>query len=77
METIKYSIVIPLYDEEEILPLLIERLQQIMAELDGPAEVVMVDDGSEDRTFELAQAASAKDPRFKVIQFSRQREPGR
>ena len=71
METIKYSIVIPLYDEEEILPLLVERLQQIMAELDGPAEVVMVDDGSRDRTFELARAASAKDPRFKVIQFSR------
>ena len=71
METVKYSIVIPLYDEEEILPLLVERLQQIMAGLDGPAEVVMVDDGSGDRTFELAQAASAKDPRFKVIQFSR------
>jgi glycosyltransferase involved in cell wall biosynthesis len=71
METVKYSIVIPLYNEEEILPLLVERLQQIMAELDGPTEVVMVDDGSGDRTFELARAASAKDPRFKVIQFSR------
>jgi dolichol-phosphate mannosyltransferase len=71
MEMVKYSIVIPLYNEEEILPLLVERLQQIMAELDGPAEVVMVDDGSGDRTFELARAASAKDPRFKVIQFSR------
>jgi polyisoprenyl-phosphate glycosyltransferase len=71
METVKYSIVIPLYNEEEILPLLVERLQQIMAGLDGPAEVVMVDDGSADRTSELAQAASAKDPRFKVIQFSR------
>jgi len=71
METVKYSIVIPLYNEEEILPLLVERLQQTMAELDGPAEVVMVDDGSGDRTFELARAVSAKDPRFKVIQFSR------
>ena len=60
METVKYSIVIPLYNEEEILPLLVERLQQIMAELDGPAEVVMVDDGSADRTFELARAASTK-----------------
>src|SRR5215831_20527074 len=70
METVKYSIVIPLY-KEEILPLLAERLQQTMAELDGPAEVVMVDDGSGDRTFDLARAVSAKDPRFKVIQFSR------
>jgi polyisoprenyl-phosphate glycosyltransferase len=71
METVKYSIVIPLYNEEEILPLLVERLRQIMAELDGPAEVVMVDDGSRDHTFQLARAASASDPRFKVIQFSR------
>lgn len=71
METVKYSIVIPLYNEEEILPILFERLRQTMAELDGPAEVVMVDDGSGDRTFELARAASAGDPRFKVIQFSR------
>ncbi len=71
MQTVKYSIVVPLYNEEEILPLLVERLQEIMTELDGPAEVVMVDDGSGDRTFELARAASAKDPRFKVIQFSR------
>jgi polyisoprenyl-phosphate glycosyltransferase len=71
MEPVKYSIVIPLYDEEGILPLLVERLQQIMGQLDGPAEVVMVDDGSKDNTFQLAQAASARDPRFKLIQFSR------
>lgn len=71
METVRYSIVIPLYNEEETLPVLFERLRQIMAELDGTAEVVMVDDGSGDRTYELARTVSAQDPRFKVIQFSR------
>ena len=71
MDPVKYSIVIPLYNEEGILPLLVERLQEIMAQLDGPAEVVMVDDGSGDRTYPLAQAAAASDPRFKLIQFSR------
>jgi len=71
MEPVKYSIVIPLYDEEGILPLLVERLQQIMNELDGPAEVVFVDDGSKDGTYQLARSASARDPRFKLIQFSR------
>jgi len=71
MDPVTYSIVIPLYNEESILPLLVERLQEIMAQLDGPAEVVMVDDGSSDRTYPLAQAAAAKDPRFKLIQFSR------
>ncbi len=71
MDPVKYSIVIPLYNEEGIMPLLVERLQEIMAKLDGPAEVVMVDDGSSDRTYPLAQATAAGDPRFKLIQFSR------
>src|SRR5690348_565698 len=71
MDPVTYSIVIPLYNEESIMPLLVERLKEIRAQLDAAAEVVMVDDGSSDRTYPLAQAASAKDPRFKVIQFSR------
>ena len=71
MESAKYSIVIPLYNEEGIISLLVERLQEIMAKMDGPAEVVMVDDGSSDSTYRLAQAASDKDSRFKLIQFSR------
>jgi dolichol-phosphate mannosyltransferase len=71
MEMVKYSIVIPLYNEESGIAVLVEKLQEIMAQFDGPAEVVMVDDGSKDRTFELALEASEKDPRFKLIQFSR------
>ena len=71
METVKYSIVIPLYNEESGLPVLVERLQEIMDQFDGPAEVVMVDDGSRDGTYELARAAAERDPRFKLIQFSR------
>lgn len=71
MESVKYSIVIPLYNEEGIIPVLVERLQEIMGQFDGPAEVVMVDDGSRDGTYELAKAAADKDPRFKLLQFSR------
>src|ERR1700745_2475276 len=71
METAKYSIVIPLYNEESGLPVLVERLQEIRAQFAGPAEVVMVDDGSRDGTYELARAATEQDPRFKLIQFSR------
>lgn len=71
MEKVKYSIVIPLYNEEETLPILIARLQKIMDSLDGPAEVVMVDDGSTDRSFELAKDTRMADPRFKLVRFSR------
>ena len=39
--------------------------------LDGPAEVVLVDDGSIDGTPELLDEINAVDPRFKVVQLSR------
>jgi dolichol-phosphate mannosyltransferase len=71
METVKYSIVIPLYNEEESLPALVSRLREVMEKLDGPAEVVMVDDGSGDSTYQLMTAANAEDSRFKIIQLSR------
>src|ERR1700749_4304005 len=71
MDSGKDSIVIPLYNEESGFTVLVERLQEIMAKFDGPAEVVMVDDGSRAGTYQLALAASVRDPRFKLIQFSR------
>lgn len=71
MDTVKYSIVIPLYNEEESLPALVIRLGEVMRDLDGPAEVVMVDDGSRDDTYRLMTEATRQDPRFKIIQLSR------
>ena len=46
--TIKYSIILPLLNEQEVLPLLLERLSQLMARLDGRCEIIFVDDGSTD-----------------------------
>ena len=71
MEMVKYSIVIPLYNEESGIAVLVEKLHEIMAQFDGPAEVVLVDDGSKDRTYELAREVTEKDQRFKLLQFSR------
>jgi polyisoprenyl-phosphate glycosyltransferase len=71
MDLVKYSIVIPVFNEEESFPALVARLREVMGQLDGPAEVVLVDDGSSDRSFELMVAANAADPRFKVLQLSR------
>jgi len=71
MEAVKYSIVVPLFDEEETLPALVSRLRELMGELDGPAEVVMVDDGSRDATYRLMAEANGQDARFKIIQLSR------
>lgn len=71
MDKAKYSIVIPIYNEEESFPDLIKRLGEVMHRLDGPVEVVLVDDGSRDASYQLMVEANREDPRFKVLQLSR------
>jgi len=71
MEAAKYSIVIPLYDEEESFPDLVKQLREVMDLLDGPSEVILVDDGSKDATYQLMLEANREDARFKLLQLSR------
>jgi glycosyltransferase involved in cell wall biosynthesis len=67
----EYSIVIPVYNEQETLPALYERLAALLERLDGSSEVLLVDDGSRDASFARMIEMSAKDARFKVLQLSR------
>src|SRR5262245_46438663 len=71
MNTPDYSIVVPIHDEAGCLPELTERLADLMEKLDGPAEVVLVDDGSHDESYALMRQAQEADPRFRLIQLSR------
>ena len=71
MVAVKYSIVVPVYNEEESFQALNTRLREVMGQLDGPAEVVLVDDGSRDRSYPMMLAANQADSRFKVLQLSR------
>jgi polyisoprenyl-phosphate glycosyltransferase len=71
MDAVRYSIVVPIYNEEGSLPELVKRLRQLMDELDGPAESVLVDDGSRDASYQMMVAANLEDERFKIIQLSR------
>ncbi len=71
LDTPRYSIVIPIYNEEESFPVLFKRLREVIDRLDGTAEVVLVDDGSRDASYQLMLQANLEDPRFKVIQLSR------
>ena len=48
-----YSLVIPIFNERETLPELYRRIKAVIDELDAPAEVIMVDDGSQDDSFNL------------------------
>ena len=70
-EPIDVSLVLPAYNEEESLPRLFEALTALLRRLGGSAEVVLVDDGSTDATYAMLLAQHRRDPRFKVIQFSR------
>lgn len=69
--TVDYSLVVPIYDEEAALPALYERLAHLLERLDGSAEVILVDDGSQDDSFTKMVELSLRDPRFKVLQLSR------
>jgi polyisoprenyl-phosphate glycosyltransferase len=66
-----YSIVIPVFNERETIPTLVARVRAMIDGLDAPAEVILVDDGGTDGSFEMLREANRTDPRFKVISFSR------
>ena len=70
-EAISYSIVIPVFNEEAVLPVLLRRLDLLLARLDGPAEAIFVDDGSSDSSPIVLQALAKRDPRFRYIGLSR------
>jgi len=65
------SLVIPCYNESQVLPLLRRRLEESLAKTGLAWEVILVDDGSRDDTFIQLAAMNAADPRFKVLAFSR------
>jgi len=67
----KLSIFLPVYDEEENLERLHEKLIAAMTELGLSFEVIYVDDGSADRSLELLKKFAASDRRVRVISFRR------
>jgi glycosyltransferase involved in cell wall biosynthesis len=71
MQPVTYSLVIPIYNEQESIPLLADAITGLMGEMDGPAEVILVNDGSADRSLELMLQLHEKDSRFKIVSLSR------
>lgn len=66
-----YSVVVPIYNEIEVLPVLVERLTKVMDQTGEPWEVVMIDDGSKDGSSEKMREVCQADPRFRSILFAR------
>ncbi|MEJ0052959.1 MAG: glycosyltransferase family 2 protein [Methylovirgula sp.] len=69
--SVVYSIVIPIYNEEAVIPLLLHRLDALLDRLDGASEVIIVDDGSKDTGPIVLANKSKNDPRYRFVRLSR------
>jgi glycosyltransferase involved in cell wall biosynthesis len=67
----KYSIVVPFQNEEENVTVLYARLKQVMEQVGDSFELVLVDDGSNDRTYKLLEEIAAVDSRVLVVKLRR------
>jgi len=67
----RYSLIVPVYNEEATLLELYHRLQGVIAALDGPAEVILVNDGSRDRSLELMRDLHQRDSLFCYLSLAR------
>jgi glycosyltransferase involved in cell wall biosynthesis len=65
------SVVIPAYNEEENVPILYEKLKKVLDGLGEDYEIIFVDDGSTDGTYQRLKQLAEKDSRLKVIRFKR------
>src|SRR5947209_8081354 len=73
MNTIpRVSVATAIFNEEAVLPELLRRTTGVLDEIPGgPHELILVDDGSSDRTWQILESAAAADPRIKAVALSR------
>ncbi|MFQ5452305.1 MAG: glycosyltransferase family 2 protein, partial [Candidatus Paceibacterota bacterium] len=67
----RYSLIIPVYNEEETIQELYKRCSAVLDKLKGTYEIIFVNDGSTDTTRALLLKLRSKNKRIKIINFSR------
>lgn len=67
----KLAIIIPCYNEEQVIGEAYRRIKTVLASVPNPAEIIYVNDGSRDRTRPMLNELAARDTDVKVIHFSR------
>ncbi|MFL0803375.1 MAG: glycosyltransferase family 2 protein [Agarilytica sp.] len=65
------SLLVPMYNESEVIPVFFERILEVLSGLEINWEIVCVNDGSNDDTEDLVRGYAEKDPRIKLVSFSR------
>ena len=72
MSSRRVTIAIPIHNEEEVLPALLQRVFAVLDQTPGgPHELLLVDDGSRDGSLRILEDAAQRDPRLRVIVLSR------
>ena len=69
--TVKLSVIIPLFNEEDNLEPLYARLKQVMHSTGKTYEIIFIDDGSTDNSFQILSELHRKDKQLKIIRFTR------
>ncbi|WP_168122077.1 glycosyltransferase family 2 protein [Paenibacillus sp. HB172176] len=69
--SIKYSVIVPMYNEEAVIEHTYDRLKQVMDCTEAGYELIFVNDGSKDRTVELVTMIADFDPHVRLLDFSR------
>lgn len=67
----RFGLIIPCFNEEEVIPLLLEELCDFERECPARLCVLFIDDGSHDRTATLLSAACRENPNYELIRFAR------
>lgn len=70
-EAIEVGLIVPCYNEEEVIPELLERLERLSSEWSHPVKILFVDDGSRDRTYSLLSTACEQHPNMACLALSR------
>ena len=65
------SVVAPCFNEEGVLPEFLKRVGDVLAVIGDSSEIVLVDDGSRDRTWEILAEASERNPRIMAVRLMR------
>ena len=68
---VKISVVIPVFNEEGSIGILFDELEKALSSLNSTYEVIVVDDGSNDQSWQIIKAGSLKYPRIKAIRLGR------